>query len=53
MRPLRMEGVDQRGSGWVVLDYGDVIVHLFTPEMREHYDLEGLWKAGNVVVKVF
>lgn len=53
VRPLRMEGVDQQGSGWAVLDYGDVIVHLFTPEMRERYDLEGLWKAGNVVVKVF
>jgi ribosome-associated protein len=53
VRPLRMEGVDQKGSGWVVLDYGDVIIHLFTPEMREHYDLESLWQAGNVVVKVF
>ena len=52
LRPLHMEGVDKRGSGWIVLDYGDVIVHLFTPEMRSHYDLEGLWQRANVVVKV-
>ena len=52
LRPLHMEGVDKRGSGWIVLDYGDVIVHLLTPEMRLHYNLEGLWQKDNVVVKV-
>ena len=30
-------------SRWVVMDYGDVMVHLFHPELREHYDLEHLW----------
>lgn len=32
------------GSGWVVMDYLDVIVHVFTPDAREYYDLDGLWK---------
>ena len=53
IRPLHLDGVKSDSGGWAVLDYGDVIVHLFTNEMREHYDLEGLWEKGNVVVKVF
>jgi len=48
--PLRVEG---RGDGgWVLLDYGDVIVHLFAPELRAYYDVEGLWADANVLVKV-
>ena len=30
-------------SRWIVLDYGDVVIHLFDPEAREYYDLENLW----------
>ena len=38
---LGVEG--QSGSSWVLLDYGDLIVHLFLPEQREYYALEHLW----------
>ena len=31
---------------WVLVDAGDVIVHVFRPEVREYYDLEGMWKVG-------
>ena len=34
---------DDSSSGWVLLDFGNLIVHLMTPEARERYDLEGLW----------
>jgi ribosome-associated protein len=39
--PERVEGVS--GARWILLDYLDVVVHVFTPEMREYYRLEQLW----------
>ena len=33
-----------RDAKWIVLDYGDVVVHVFGPETREYYDLERLWR---------
>ena len=39
--PASVEG--NPNSGWVLMDYGDVVVHLFSADQREYYDLEGLW----------
>ena len=52
IRPLHAEGLGGQGGGWSVLDYGDVIVHLFTEEMREYYKLEELWSKAQVLVKM-
>lgn len=41
LSPRASEGLRQ--SNWAVLDYGDVIVHVMRPEVRDRYDLEGLW----------
>ncbi len=41
-RPLRREGTP--ASGWFLLDYGDVVCHVFDHEQREFYDLDRLWR---------
>jgi ribosome-associated protein len=44
--PLRREG---RGGDWVLLDFGDIVVHVFSAEQREYYALERLWKDVPVI----
>jgi ribosome-associated protein len=39
-------------SGWILLDYGDLIVHLFAPHEREYYDIEGLWQEATPLVRI-
>jgi len=43
-RPLHIEG--HKDGDWVLMDYGDFVVHIFTARAREFYDLERLWRAG-------
>ena len=46
-RPIRIEGY--RAGEWVLLDYGDFIVHIFEQKAREFYDLERLWRDARRV----
>lgn len=45
--PHHIEG--HRGGTWILQDYGDVVVHLFSEEAREFYDLDRLWQDAKVV----
>ena len=45
--PLRTEGQDR--GGWILIDYGDAIVHIMMPEQREFYNLEAFWGHGEMV----
>lgn len=38
--------IEGKATGWILLDYGSVIVHVFTKEAREYYNLEKLWADG-------
>lgn len=45
---LHREGTP--GAGWVLLDFGDIVVHIFGPQEREYYRLERLWSEAKTVV---
>lgn len=50
VRPLHREGTGQ--GGWILVDYGDVVLHVFDRETRERYALERLWSRGREIVRV-
>jgi len=48
--PMNIEG--DASAGWILMDYTDVIVHIFTPSLRENYALEELWNEAKTVVRI-
>lgn len=48
--PAVIEGEPE--TGWVLVDFGDLIVHIFLPEQRQYYDLEGLWSNAHVLLQM-
>jgi ribosome-associated protein len=48
--PAKIEGRPE--DGWLLVDLGDMIVHLFSPDQREYYRLEQLWDKGKVLLKL-
>ncbi len=47
VEPVRIEGY--QGATWIILDYGDIVVHVFYKETRNYYKLERLWSDGEQV----
>jgi ribosome-associated protein len=47
---LSVEGNED--DGWMLIDFGAVVVHIFDPEKREYYDLEELWQDARVVLRM-
>ncbi len=50
LQPIQVEG--EPNTGWVLMDYGDVIVHLFDARTRDYYKLERIWDRASTVVRV-
>ncbi|WP_343209072.1 ribosome silencing factor [Anaerolentibacter hominis] len=47
--PKRIEGLGN--ASWILMDYGDIIIHVFSKEDRAFYDLERIWRDGKMVEK--
>ncbi|HUI78935.1 MAG TPA: ribosome silencing factor [Bryobacteraceae bacterium] len=45
--PISLEGYTQ--ADWILADYGDLLIHIFSPKAREYYDLERLWRSAKTV----
>jgi ribosome-associated protein len=42
----------QAREGWLVVDLGDIVVHLLSPDQRDYYQIEQLWDQGKVLLRV-
>jgi len=57
-RTLKQEGIyahhceGEVDSGWLLMDYGQVIVHIFSPEEREYYEFDNLWGKAKPIVQI-
>ena len=49
---LSVKNEGEPRDGWVLIDVGDIIIHLFSPEKRNYYKLEELWSQGKVLLHV-
>lgn len=49
-KPIQVEG--DGASGWVLMDYGDVVAHVFDPERRRFYALEAMWDEAPLVARM-
>ncbi|TFH32329.1 MAG: ribosome silencing factor [Anaerolineales bacterium] len=47
---MSVEG-DPEG-GWILVDFGDVILHIFSPAVRSYYQLEDLWREGQILLRI-
>ena len=48
--PLRREGTP--ASGWMLIDYGDIVVHIFSTRERDYYKLDQMWRNAKPVVRI-
>ena len=46
----KVEGVPS--AGWLVVDFGDIVVHIFSRDQREYYQLEQLWDKGKILLRL-
>lgn len=50
LEPLSVQGT--ASSGWMLIDYGGIVVHLFSPAQRKRYQLEEFWSNGRTMIRI-
>ena len=50
IRANGVEGIPE--AGWILIDFGDLVVHVFSPDKRDYYSLEDLWNDAHVVLRL-
>jgi ribosome-associated protein len=50
----RMKGkiIGSASNGWIAVDFGDIVLHVFSPQQRKYYQLEELWSSGKTLLRV-
>jgi ribosome-associated protein len=48
--PFKVRSIGDLSSDWIILDYNEIVVHIFTEEMRSYYDLDRLWSDAERIV---
>lgn len=46
---IEVDHIEGRATGWILLDFGDVLVHIFDPKSREYYNIERLWSDAAAI----
>lgn len=49
---LKGKIVGSPSNGWIAVDFGDIVLHVFSPQQRSYYQLEELWSSGKTLLKV-
>ncbi len=49
---IKIQPEGRASAGWLVVDLGDIVVHLFSPDQRDYYQLEDLWEHGKVLLRM-
>jgi ribosome-associated protein len=49
---VKREPEGNASSGWLLIDLDDIVIHLFSPDQREYYQLEDLWERGKVLLRL-
>jgi len=49
---LKGKDIGSASNGWIAVDYGDIVLNIFSPQQREYYQLEELWSSGKTLLRV-
>lgn len=48
----KRKAIGSASNGWIAVDFGDIVLHIFSPQQRQFYQLEELWSSGKTLLKV-